>query len=350
MKLIERWFRPVSMVARATGTHKKLVVALIADNLTRICLEEECAVVSVTPWNYKKVFAKYKPDLLLVESAWEGYLGAWKYRIASYPEHQDRTNADLASVVSMARDFQVPTVFWNKEDGVHFSRFIDSAKLFDHIFTVDQNCISKYRAMVNAGVSVNTLMFPVQSATHFFKGFNFKFNAANFVGSYSHHIHDRRRAWQDMFFNAATLSGMQVNVFDRNSARKSENYRYPEFPGLDVRAAVPHNLTAEIYRDFLVSLNVNTIEDSPSMYSRRLVEIIACGGIAVTNPNPAVDLYFKNYCHVVSGLEETVELLARLRQGPSSFDLDRAEAGAIYVRSEHTWEHRLNEISNVVAI
>ncbi len=86
------------------------------------------------------------------------------------------------------------------------------------------------------------------------------------------------------------------------------------------------------------------------MYSRRLVEILACGGIAVTNPSPAVDRYFKDYCHVVHDAEEALELFARLKHGPSPDDLARAEAGARYVLAEHTWAHRLEEIVCVIGL
>ena len=330
--------------------HSQLRIALLSDDLTRHCLEDACSPRNLTPLNYRWVLRFWKPDLLFVESAWNGYRNAWKFKIAAYPDHPERNNRSLARMVAYARDLGIPCVFWNKEDGVHFDRFIDSAKLFDHIFTVDENCIPRYCAAVGPGVTVNTLMFPVQPTTHNFTGFNFKHHRANFVGSYSHHVHDRRRHWQDLMFGAVNDTGLGLTAIDRNSDRKSLNYRYPSSPGLEVQPALPHAQTAQIYKDYLVSLNVNTIEDSATMYSRRLVEILACGGIAVTNPSPAVDRYFNDYCHVVNNAEEAADLFSRLKHGPSADDLARAEAGARYVLAEHTWAHRLEEITRVVGL
>lgn len=327
-----------------------LRVGLVADQLTQHCLASACSTIPLTPLNWQLVLRLWKPDFLFVESAWQGRGSSWKYKIASYPDHPARNNRQLAKMIAFARDRGIPTVFWNKEDGVHFDRFIGSARLFDHIFTVDENCLERYRAVVDASTTVNTLMFPVQPATHSFDGFNFKHNRANFVGSYSHHVHDRRRYWQDMFFGAACNAGLGLTVVDRNSSRKSSNYRYPALKDMHVLPAVPHDQTGRIYKDYLVSLNVNTIEDSPTMYSRRLVEILACGGIAVTNPSPAVDRYFKDYCHVVHNADEATELFARLKHGPSADDLARAEAGARYVLSQHTWAHRLDEIVRVLGL
>ena len=328
----------------------QLKIALVADELTGSSLAFECQVRNLTPLNYKLLLGFWKPDMLFVESAWNGFGNAWKFKIAAYPDRPERTNMALQKVVAYARERGIPCVFWNKEDGVHFHRFIDSAKLFEHIFTVDENCIDRYRAVVGAAVTVHSLMFAVQPIMHNFSGFNFKHYCGNFVGSYSHHIHDRRRAWQDIFFNAASSQGLGLIVVDRNSNRKSSDYRFPAMPGLQMRPAVLYAKTALIYKDYLVSMNVNTIEDSGTMFSRRLIEILACGGIAVTNPSPAVSRYFKDYCHVLHNEAEAASLFARLKYGPSNDDLERAQAGALYVLREHTWAHRLEQITRVTGL
>lgn len=325
-------------------------IALIADELTSHALHEEAEVQYITPINYKFILRFWKPDFLLVESAWQGYKNRWKFKIASYPDYPKRHNKKLQKVVSYAKERGIPAVFWNKEDGIHFDRFIDSAKLFDHIFTVDENCIPKYREFVDDTVTVNTLMFAVQSSIHNFTGFNFKYNQANFVGSYSRHIHDHRRIWQDMVFNALNKINFKITIFDRNSERKSLNYRYPKLNNMRIKSSVKYQETAQIYKDYLISLNVNTIENSETMFSRRLVEIIACGGIAITNPSPSVERYFKDYCYQVTNEEEIITLLSRLENGLTDEDLHRAEAGAEYIAKGHTWTHRLQEIIDVIGL
>lgn len=329
------------------GEFRNLKVALVSDELTRACLAHECQVRDLTPLNYKLLLKFWRPDVLFVESAWHGPGNVWKFKIAAYPDHPERNNQALRRVVAYARDLGVPCVFWNKEDGVHFDRFIDSASVFDTIFTVDEKCVPRYRAVVDPNVKVEPLMFAVQPVIHspHFRGPVHR--KACFVGSYSHHIHDRRRVWQDMMFRAAGTMG--VTVFDRNSSRRSTNYRYPTMHGLEVRTSVPHEDTAQIYRDYLVSLNVNTVEDSGTMFSRRLIEILACGGLAVTNPAVSVDRYFGDYCEVVRSQDECQELFDRLREGLSRADKEKVRAGAEYVLQEHTWAHRLEEVLRVIA-
>lgn len=332
------------------GEFKDMKVALVADELTRSCLVHRCSLRNLTPKNFRLLLRTWKPDMLFVESAWQGSGNAWKYKIASYPNHPDRNNRLLVEVIEFARELGVPTVFWNKEDGVHFDRFANSAKHFDHIFTVDENCLPRYRKIARPEATVHTMMFSVEPKLHYFSGINSKYRRANFVGSYSQHIHDGRRALQHMLFEEA-VSDLGLTVFDRNSHRKSANYRYPEHIPLEVRSAVPYGATAQIYKDYIVSLNVNTVQDSPTMFSRRLVEILGCGGLAVTTPALSVEQLFEPYCHVIHSKEEAQELFTRLaRNGLSSDDREMMIAGAEFVAKHHTWPHRLRQTCAVVGI
>lgn len=336
-----------SSPAKPTGPFRDLKVALIADELTRSCLAFECQIRDLTPLNYRFFLKFWKPDVLFVESAWQGLGNAWKYKIASYPDRPERNNHTLRRVVAYARELGIPCVFWNKEDGVHFERFISSAAMFDYIFTVDENCIPRYRAVVGSQVPVASLMFAVQPAIHSPSPRGYGHRRACFVGSYSWHIHDRRRKWQEILFAASADVGL--TVFDRNSERPSSNYRYPDLPWLEVRPSVHHTRTADIYRDYMISLNVNTVEDSGTMFSRRLIEILGCGGLAVTTPALSVARYFKEYCHIVSCEEEARELFGRLKNGLAPCDRLMSAAGAEYVLKEHTWAHRLEEIMKVIS-
>lgn len=315
-------------------------IYLVVDPLTSRSL-----VLENITTNEDWFFLRKKQSILFVESAWQGYKNRWKYKIASYPDYHERTNEKLVRLVEKAKKKGIPTVFWNKEDSVHFERFIDSAKHFDHIFTVDQNAVTRYREIVPETTTVDVAMFPVQPRIHNFQGFNFKYLEANFVGSYSHHIHDKRRERQDMLFSAALKAKLPVTIFDRNSNRKSDNYRYPKDKfNLNVLPSLDYIDTANIYRNYLVSLNVNTVEDSPTMYSRRVVEILACGGILVSTPSMAMAEIFKEYCHIVNNEDEAVDLFQRLRLGPSKQDLERALAGADFVLSHFTWQKFLEKI------
>lgn len=350
MNFFPRWLLPRNGVPRPRPHAGSLRVGLIADELTTECLAHECQIVPLLPSSFERLLRQQRPQLVFVESAWSGHRNGWKYGIASYPDHPERHNGNLARLVALTRELGIPAVFWNKEDGVHFERFIASAKLFDHVFTIDENCLPRYREAMPHAKTLASLTFAVQPAVHHFTGIAPRQARANFVGSYSRHIHDSRRGLQDMLFGAACRT-LGLTVFDRNSDRRSERYRYPDLPGLKVQRSVPHHATGRLYRDYLVSLNVNTVMDSRTMYSRRLVEIMACGGLAVTTPALSVQTLFPDLCHVVHDEAQASELFARLqRDGLSAHDREMMAAAAEHVATHHTWAQRLAQVCSQVGV
>ena len=85
------------------------------------------------------------------------------------------------------------------------------------------------------------------------------------------------------------------------------------------------------------------------MFSRRLIEILACGGLAVTTPGISVDRYFKDYCHVVSCEAEARDLFSGFKNGLIPRDRDMIAAGTEYVLKQHSWAHRLEEIMKIIS-
>lgn len=335
------------------GRLGRLKVALVTDYFTADCLSEECRVRILTPGNYRDVIDHWKPDLVFVESAFHGVDGSWRYELAKQPRFLRLSRPKtIFRLVDHARGRGIPTVFWNKDDGAFFDAFIDVAKAFDYVFTTDKDCIEGYRSHLPSHVPAHPLIMPFQPAFHRFTGFHFERNAACFTGSYYRRILNERRRFLDMVFDACEETRLPMNVFDRNHDRISRyfEFRFPAKGQLRMHGKVPHRETGRIYKAHSVSLNVNSVTGSETMCSRRLLEILACGGIAVTNSSRAVDRYFRDFCHVVTTREETTELFSRLRDGPSANDRERAAAGAAYVSQHHTWTHRLEEICAIAHI
>lgn len=328
-------------------------IALISDELTFTSLKsmKDVEVVPITLKNAKRVFHFFRPFLFIVESAWFGHQEAWRYQIASYPGYPERNNDNLRIVVELARYYNIPTVFWNKEDGAHFHRFIKTAALFDYVLTVDINMLPFYRKNLTNFVKIGALPFAISSKIHYsFPNFHLmsKSNKSLFIGSYSQHIHESRKKWQDIFFKAASNHGLVI--YDRNSNRKSEYYRYPDLPNLQVKNAVPYYQTGSIYRKFNHCLNVNTVENSSTMFSRRLIEIMACGTLAVTNPSVSVSYLFNNMCEVVSTQEEANDLLIQLSYGLTNQQKEMCQYASEHVLKYYTYETWLDRIKEFVGI
>lgn len=335
------------------GPFAKLKIALVTDHFTTECLSMECRIRCLTPSNYREVLDSWRPDLVFVESVFHGVQGSWRYELAKQPRWLRLTRPQaIFRLVEHARSNGIPTVFWNKDDGAFFDTFIDVAKAFDFVFTTDCESVDPYRRELPRGVPANVLMMPYQPRFHAFDGFDFRHRSACFMGSYYRRILNERQQFLDMVFSAIGQTGMKLNVFDRNHGRLSSalEFRFPKHQHLKLHPQVSHRETANVYKSHVVSLNVNSVTGSSTMVSRRLLEILACGGVAVTNGSCAVEAYFKDFCHVIETHEQAIEIFGRLKHGPSPEDLQRAEAGARYVEREHSWAHRLEELCAVVGV
>lgn len=334
------------------GLFASLKIALVADQFTTDCLAQECRIRCLTPQNYTSVIRDWQPDLVFVESAFHGAGGTWRYELAKQPGWLlwKRPQA-IYKLVDFAKSEGVPTVFWNKDDGAYFDAFIDVAKHFDVVLTTDEACLPGYKVRLPAETPVQVMAMPYQPTFHYFDGFQFESRDACFAGSYYRRILGGRRAFLDMLFQTCGEAGAKIQIYDRNHARLSRRFEfgYPKLPHLVMNAGVSNQETAAIYKRHLLSINVNSVTDSETMVSRRLLEILACGGIVLTNPSKAVSKEFAEFCHVVSDADEARALFEWMAKGPTQNDLDRARAGAEYVSKHHTWAHRLQLLSEIVA-
>src|SRR5699024_7981643 len=100
-------------------------------------------------------------DFVLVESAWNGNDGDWKYKLTG----TSGPSAEIIALLAECRRRGLPTVFWNKEDPPHFDDFLPLAKLVDVVFTSDSRLIPDYQSVVGHD-EVAALPFAAQPAIH----------------------------------------------------------------------------------------------------------------------------------------------------------------------------------------
>ena len=116
---------------------RELRVGAVLDEMSRACFAPECELISFGPDDWRQVLEDRPPHLLLVESSWQGNGGSWQYQVASYTHPDYLGLPQLRSLLDWCGEREIPTVFWNKEDPVHFDRFSEAAVLFDHVLTTD---------------------------------------------------------------------------------------------------------------------------------------------------------------------------------------------------------------------
>ncbi|MFD7021966.1 glycosyltransferase [Promicromonospora sukumoe] len=335
--------RPVSGARDGAAGPRDLRVGVILDDFSRLAFAPEWHQVALAPKTWRDDVAAGL-DLLFVESAWNGNGGAWQYHLTG----TSAPRPAFVELVEACRAAGVPTVFWNKEDPVHFEDFLDTARLFDRVYTTDVDRLPAYVEALGHD-RVGVLEFAAQPAIHNpvrLHGRGPERDVA-FAGMYFAHKYPERREQMDLLLGAALDVSPKMahglEIFSRFRG-KDEKYQFPAPLDGRVVGSLDYDRMLTAYREYKVFLNVNSVVGSPSMCARRIFEITASGTPVVSTPSAAVGEYFPGDEVFVAGTRETaahtIRALVRSRELR-----DRAvHKGQRRIWREHTYATRSQKV------
>lgn len=343
-------FAPLSQLAEELSTHGwpeypkngKPYVIGIMDEFTTGCFEQELNLIQPRPDNWYALAEKYKPEFFFIESAWKGNYGSWQYRVADY---SNKPGNEVVDICRYAREKGIPTLFWNKEDPVHHEKFMCSAKLVDHIFTTDSNMKDSYKSKTGNS-SVHALPFAAQPALHKPAPLAGRKPLSCFAGSWYGNRHAERGQAMAWLLQAANKCGLEI--FDRNYS--TGNFSFPDEYQSCIKGSLPYKELCDEYSRYRVFLNVNSVTDSPTMFSRRVFELMACGTPVVSTYAKGIgNLFESDAVWLVSSQEQADEAIHTLMTDDAEWRR-RSLMGIREVFSKHTYAHRLNEIFDRIGI
>ncbi len=266
---------------------KEIIVAAICDEMTWKNLQKECKVISLTPANWKEVFWKERPDVFFCESAWTGLLEqkeCWHGQIYRNHNLLFENRKTLFSILKFCNRYQIPTVFWNKEDPTFFSHrrydFKDTALRFDWIFTTAKECVEKYKALGHKQVEV--MMFGFSPYLFHPLGCLPKERKAIFAGSWYAEEKERCEALTQIF-DMVLEQDIPLTIYDRQSGTIKEGRTYPEKYRPYVRKALPFEALGNEFKHVRYAININTVTESETMFARRVLECMAMNTILISN-------------------------------------------------------------------
>ena len=285
-----------------------LKVACILDEFSYHCLKYECDLIMLDPDNWAYLLLNERPNLLLIESAWTGINKKWSGKIQYLNNSNDSI---IKKITDLCKKLEIPTVFWNKEDPYHFDEFIEAAKLFDYIFTTDENCIQKYTEIIKHE-RVYVLPFAAQVKIH---------NPINkeqkelgdvaFAGAYYNIGHLDRNL--DMKYLLEPALKYNLHIYDRNYTYNIlysyDNFRFPKIYLPFIKGYVPYEKITDLYKKYSIFINVNSVNDSPTMFSRRVFELLACGTNVISSYSPGIEKMFPEIVKLSKTKEETLKHL-----------------------------------------
>ncbi|MDW0373290.1 DUF6270 domain-containing protein [Mannheimia haemolytica] len=318
----------------------------ILDEISHTSFDSEFKLFPLNKANFESQIKGSLSLGLFIESCWKGNFGAWEYAFTS-PNLQHQNAQNLLKALDVCKNRNFPIVFWNKEDPMHYEKFLPISSKCDVIFTTDSNKVKDYQRDV-PNAKVETLMFAA-NINICNPANRFRYEAENicFAGSYYGVGHDDRKKQMDALL--PTIIKFKGAIYDRMSQVQSadEHYSYPKQYRKFIRPAVPFKEIVDIYKQFKIFLNVNTITDSPTMMSRRVYELLACGTPVISTPSLAIDEQFKGIVQVAKDAKEANKIAKRLLENEWEW-LRISHLGYREVMLKHTYEHRAVQIANTL--
>ncbi|MEE1904417.1 glycosyltransferase [Pseudomonas inefficax] len=315
----------------------RLKVACVMDEFTFGSYRYECNLMQLTPSNWKAELEGFGPELLFIESAWRGKDELWGSKVG-------HNSQELQDILAWCRQNKVPTVFWNKEDPVHFETFLTTAKQFDHVFTTDIDCIHRYKGALGHD-RVYLLPFACQPALHNPIELYERKDAFCFAGAYYARYPERTRDLGNFVCELPKFRPLEI--FDRNFGKNDANYQFPEEYQPYIVGTLPFEKIDTAYKGYRYAINLNSIKQSQSMFARRVFELLGCNTITVSNFSRGVRLLFGDLVVTTDNGEEMLRRLELLAKDLLNSDKLRL-AALRKVMQEHTYTQRLEYVLSKV--
>lgn len=315
-------------------------LALIADEMTCQSFEGICEIVCLSPQQWSRQLERFRPDLLLCESAWSGsdaQNGCWRWKIYGNDKLWFENRRELKAILAYCRKAGVPTAFWNKEDPAYFGDpnhdFADTAVWFDHVFTTAAECVGGYRK--KGCRDVHTLMFGYSPAMFYPLEGRFDSGRAVFFGSW-YDDHPQRCKDMERAFDTVLQMGMRLEIYDRYHGHGGEGRCFPEKYRPYVHGGVPYSAIRSTIGTPCFAININTVTDSETMFARRVFELMACGCVILSNESRGMRRMFGDKVWFL-GEACPVERLDAIRQETARL-----------VAQEHTWTSRWRYLAETI--
>jgi SAM-dependent methyltransferase len=316
----------------------ELRVATILDHFSAVALRYEWNQLQFGPDDWRATLERDPPDLLFVESAWRGNDGRWFDLLKGRSANKRRP---LIELIEWCRDRGIPSVFWNKEDPPNFGHFVYTARLFDHVFTVDGDCIPRYAEVIGRE-DVRVLPFGAQPRIH--NPISVPGGRAHdvvFAGTYFPRKHPGRRRQMETIL--APARDFDLHIYSRIVQTDDERFHWPPEYRPHLVGSLPYERMLAAYKAYKLFLNVNSVTESPTMCARRVFELSACSTPMLSGYSRAIDEVFGELIPVSQNAEETRAQLTELL-GDSEARERRAHAAMREVFSKHTYGSRVDEV------
>ncbi len=310
------------------------VVAAILDDFTAECFSHEFNLILIRKNKWEKDLKKHNISFLFCESAWNGNFGQWR---GAFNRQDTNSHHELKKLINYCKENKIKTVFWNKEDPPNFNSFIISAPLFDFIFTTDKGSVERYKEKSPQSI-VNVLLFAAQPSIHNPLNRNVT-NDICFAGSWGESKYPERSKQLGLILNQA-IKQFNLSIYDRNFHHEYEHLKFPKAFHPYVKEPVSYQEISRLYKNFKAIINVDSVQNSTTMFSRRVFEVLASYTPVVSSHSIASKNIFGDLIYFGESENDFSNIFNSLK------NLDQRKSHLAYrqVMVKHTYSHRAQEI------
>jgi len=289
-------------------------IAIVTDSLAYNYFNNSANLFYVGPNNYKEVINNNNIDLFMFITCWQGMNNEdWR----GMSGNKDIRN-QLIEIFRYCRSKNIPSIYWSKEDPVHYDKYHELSRYADYIFTTAVECIPDY-ILYTGNNNVFPLQYGINPYIHNPIGFrvnnekNFKTNnQILFAGSW-YTKHKKRAVDEEKLFDGVIKSNKELIIIDRNYFNPSKTVTFPKKYLQFTYPSMTYTKLQNFQKLFNWIINLNTVKNSETMCAARVFELQAQGMAILSNPALIIDRNFPNIFtaktkdDVIRILEETSE-------------------------------------------
>ncbi len=312
---------------------KELKVACVMDRFTLESYSPECQLFEVTPENWKEEIESFQPHLLFIESAWKGKDDSWYRKIAN-------GSKEYFEMTSYCQEHDIPIVFWNKEDPVYTDTFMPAARMADFVFTTDIDCIKKYKNELKHD-NVFFLHFAAQPTIHNPIEKYERKDKYCFAGAYYHKYKQRSETFDK--FAEVFINSKGFDIYDRNYKNSLPEHAFPKNYDPYILGSLDPKEIDIAYKGYNYGINMNSVDQSQTMFARRVYEMLASNTVTIGNYSRGVKNLFGDLTICTNDSQTMAKALDTWCCDDNIFGKYRL-AGLRKVLSQHLYADRLDYI------
>ena len=285
-------------IIKKSENNNKILISGIFDTFTKTTFENYFNIVDFNIDDSSKnlIYKLKNINFFFIETSWnfKGIQLSKPLGKAQTVIFNQKSIPLLKRIKDTCKILNKKIIVWNKEDPTNYERFSYLIEYADYFVTSDNNMIDKYKHDYNKDVL--NMGFFIDPYIHNPINKNNIFDIC-FAGR-QYPMHKNRMNDSNFILREVTKKKHNLNLilFDRiNDKNRDDSFLYyNEFQSY-VYGKLTYEEVLHIYKYFKVIINLNTVQDSQTMFARRVYEICGYKQNCITNFSKGIKKKFKHF-------------------------------------------------------